>query len=189
MSDTNKQMNEVYTEDNQLTKDNLQEITVEQVYLTIPADYVCVYHKLLTYMADFGKVIVDDCTASCKGRGKNILNCWNLFQSAIACHAIGRDEESDFFIEYIKGQLKLIYQGTGQDIELSTTPVAITPDGKLKAIIGCDDKVHFYVDPETGKLYQAYLDNQAAVEATGRVYDIQDDDLVTAKGKVNDSGE
>ena len=88
------------------------EIHPEYVYLTIPADYVCVYHKLLTYMADFGKTIVDDCNAICQGNSKNIITCWNLFQSAIACRTLGREKEAAFFIDYIKKQLNNIYKGT-----------------------------------------------------------------------------
>ena len=46
-------------------------------------------------MADFGKSIVDDCNSMCKGNSKNIVTCWNLFQSAVACHNLGRNKEKE----------------------------------------------------------------------------------------------
>ena len=45
------------------------EIKPEVVYLTIPTKWVCVYHKLLSYLADFGKMMIDDCNAGCRGSG------------------------------------------------------------------------------------------------------------------------
>lgn len=156
------------------------EIHPEYVYLTIPADWVCIYHKLLTYMADFGKTIVDDCSVICKGNSKNIITCWNLFQSAIACRTLGKEKEAEFFIDYIKKQLEYIYKGTGQTSYNSTVPLAVTEDGKLKAIVSCDNDIHFYVDAETGELYQKYLDNKES----GKVYAIENEYL-TVKDKID----
>lgn len=164
--------NEVYVlVDNE--QESYKEINPEYVYLTIPAEYVCVYHKLLTYMADFGKTIVDDCNAICKGNSKNIITCWNLFQSALACRTLGKEKEAEFFIDYIKKQLEFIYKGTGQTVYRSTVPLAVTEDGKLKAIVSCDNGTHFYIDAETGELYQQYLDDKE----NGKVYTVNGDDL------------
>lgn len=148
-------------------------ISPEYVYMTIPSDYVCVYHKLLVYIADFGKDIINDCSASCKGNGKNIINCWSLFQSAIACYNIGKVEESEFFIDYIEKQLENIYKGSDNKVYQSSTPISITPDGKLKTIVSCDKGVKFYVDENTGKLYQEYLEEAK----DNKVYTIIDNDL------------
>lgn len=136
------------------------EINPEYVYLTIPSEYVCVYHKLLTYMADFGKTIVDDCSATCKGNGKNIMTCWNLFQSAIACKSLGKVKEANFFMEYIVKQLDLIYKGSNATQYTTTAVMPITDDGKLKAIVTCGTDIKFKVDVETGRLYQEYLNSK-----------------------------
>ena len=80
-----------------MDKTQYTEIKPEVVYLTIPTKWVCVYHKLLSYLADFGKMMIDDCNAGCRGSGKNIITCWNLFQSAVASHAIGEDKQAEFF--------------------------------------------------------------------------------------------
>lgn len=154
------------------------EIHPEYVYLTIPADYVCVYHKLLTYMADFGKTIVDDCNAICQGNSKNIITCWNLFQSAIACRTLGREKEAAFFIDYIKKQLNNIYKGTDNVVHNSSVPLAITEDGKLKAMVSCGNDTHFYVDAETGQLYQEQLEGKN----DSKVYTVEGDNMIAKDG-------
>lgn len=136
-----------------------EEIRPEYVYLTIPAEYVCTYHKLLTYMADFGKDLINDCSAVCKGNNKSVITCWNMFQSAVACHSLGRTEEADLFIKYIDSQLAIIYGGNNETF----ATVGISDDGHLKAIVSCCDDIHFYVDAETGKLYQEYLNKKEGV--------------------------
>lgn len=137
-------------------ENNLVEIKPEYVYLTIPADWVCVYHKLLVYMADFGKRLIDDCNASCKGNGKNIISCWNLFQSALACRTLGNDKQANLFIDYINKQLDYLYGGTDKEVFNHSIPLAITEDGHLKAIVTCGTETKFYVDEKTGNLYQQY---------------------------------
>ena len=156
---------------------DIVEIHPEYVYLTIPADYVCVYHKLLTYMADFGKTIVDDCNAICQGNSKNIITCWNLFQSAIACKELGRDKEAELFINYIKHQLDYFYRGTNNKVYQTTFPVAIDDKGELKAIVSCGNDTKFEVDKETGELYQKWLDSKD----DGKVYTIEDNSLTVNK--------
>lgn len=155
-----------------MDKHNIVKINPEYVYLTIPAKYICVYHKLLIYLSDFGKVIIDDCTATCKGNGKNIITCWNMFQSAIACHALGKNKEAEFFINYIKTQLDNIYRGSDKEVHNSTIPVSITDDGKLKAIVSCGNDIQFYVDAETGELYKQYMEDKG-----DKNYTVKDDDL------------
>ena len=67
---------------------------VNYVYLTIPQDYICIYHKLLILMSNIGREIINDCSATCKGNNKIIIDCWNTFQSAIACKALKKDKEA-----------------------------------------------------------------------------------------------
>lgn len=159
---------------NFITEDNLQEVNIKYCYLTIPAKYVCVYHKLLCYLADFGKEQIDDCTASCKGNGKTIINCWNLFQSAIACHTLGKDKEAEFIIDYIKTQISHIYKLENSNEFTSSMPIEITPDGKLKAYVSCNSETKFYVDTETGKLIEEYNKE----DDTHQVYVVKDNNLI-----------
>ena len=155
--------------------DNETIINPEYVYLTIPSKYVCVYHKLLVFMADFGKRIIDDCNATCKGKGKNIIKCWNLFQSAVACYALGKTEEADFIIKYIDYQLNDNYKGTDKTKFVGPFPVNIDDKGHLKAIVSCyNEEAIFKVDPQTGILYQEWIDNN-------KEYNIVNNNLIVSK--------
>lgn len=158
-----------------------QEITPEYVYLTIPADYICIYHKLLIYLANFGKEAISDCSSICKDSNKNIITCWNIFQSAIACRELGLTKQADLFIQYITAQLNNLYNGTDKENINIDFPVTVTDDGKLKAIASCGQETKFYVDIETGQLYEEYINAN-----DNRVYVIENDNLVS---KTNDSNE
>lgn len=151
----------------------MEEINVEKVYLTIPKEYVCTYHKLISLVADLGKEIIDDCTYACKGNGKNVLNCWSLFQAACANYGLGNKTKADFFINYIEGQLKILYSAIGKKVYTGGHYYPITPDGTLKALCSCNKLPKFEVDVQTGNLYQIWLDGQD--EAT---FSIEDNNLV-----------
>ena len=167
MADT---YNQVYVKE----KESLVEIKPELLYLTIPSDYVCTYHKLLVYLADFGKKLLDDCSATCKGNNKTVIDCWNLFQSALACRTLGQDRQASLFIDYINKQLDSIYKGEDRKVFNGTNYYVITPDGKLKVLCSCQGDATFYTDVETGQMYQDFLDNKNNNE----VFIIEDNDLI-----------
>ena len=162
--------NLVYTKD----KETMVEIQPELLYLTIPTDYVCTYHKLLVYLADFGKKLLDDCSATCKGNNKTVIDCWNLFQSALACRILGQDKQAALFIDYINKQLEQVYRGTDEKVFNGGNYYPITPDGELKALCSCHGDVKFEVDLETGAMYQEYLDNKN----NSAVFKLEDNDLI-----------
>lgn len=163
--------NQVYVEEQQ----RMVEVQPEFLYLTISADYICTYHKLLVYLADFGKKLLDDCSASCKGNNKTVIDCWNLFQSALACRTLGQDKQASLFIDYINKQLKTIYNGTDKEVFNGGNYYPITPDGKLKALVSCQGvDTKFETDLETGQMYQEYLNNKD----NNAVFKIEDNDLI-----------
>lgn len=138
------------------TEDELLEVNPKYAYMMIPAEYVCVYHKLLVYLTDFGQALVNDCSAACKAPNKTVVDCWNMFQSALACYNLGRTKEADFYIEYINKQLELIYRGTGKDVYDDTFVVPLDEEGHISSIVSCGNNTKFNVDFETGKLIQQY---------------------------------
>lgn len=162
--------NQVYVDD----KEKLIEIQPEFLYLTIPSDYICTYHKLLVYLADFGKDLLNDCSAACKGNNKTVIDCWNLFQSALACRTIGQDKQASLFIDYINKQLEQIYRDTDEKVFNGGNYYSITPDGKLKALCSCQGEAKFMTDIETGQMYQEYLDNKDE----NATFTIEDNDLI-----------
>lgn len=154
-----------------LEKDNTEEINPEVVYLTIPSEWVCTYHQLINYVADAGKDIIDDCSFACKGAGKQLFNCWGLFQSACAAYQQSDYTKAEFYYNYVKQQLEDYYKNLGKPIYNGTNYYPITPDGKLKALCSCSSQhVTFKVDITTGKLYEQYL----ADTDNGEVFTIKD---------------
>lgn len=145
------------------------EIKPEYVYMSIPSEYICTYSRLLTLMADIGKQLLDDCNATCKGTGKNITNCWNMFQSAVACYNLGRGDEAKLLIDYINKQIVNLYRVNNHDYN-QVLEVPLTEDGSLKAVCNCNNEIKIIVNPETNAAYEDYLRNKD----NGRVF-VKDD--------------
>ena len=150
------------------------EIEPEYVYMTIPAEYVCIYHKLLVYLSDFGIELLQDCQASCSAKNKTIIDCWNMFQSMIACYNLGLTDKAKVFKKYIEAQLDIYYKGSGKEVYNGGNVFPITTDGHLKSEVSCSNNTKFFVDVETGKLYQEYLDHRT----DGKIYTIEDNNLI-----------
>lgn len=168
-------MAEVYKEVYVQDEDNsLVEIQPEYVFMTIPAEYVCIYHKLLVYLSDFGLELLADCKASCSAKNKSIIDCWNMFQSMIACHNLGQTDKAEVFKKYIEAQLDIYYKGSEKVVYNGGMVYPITPDGHIKANVDCSNNIKFKIDPETGKLYQEYLDHRG----DGKVYTIDNSNLI-----------
>lgn len=126
----------------------------EFIYMMIPGEWACVYVKLLAAVADFGEQMLKDCQASCKDNSKNIINCWNMFSSAIAAHQLGQDKLAETLIKYIDAQLKVIYRDS-RCAEFSTMALLpISEDGQ-KAMVGCktdENKAKFWLGAGTSYL-------------------------------------
>lgn len=122
-----------------------REIIPEYIYTTIPAEYVCVYHKILAMLADYGEEMLKDCKASCTDRNSNVIECKNMFDAAVAARALGQDKKANLIINYIKAKINQIYKG----IDNSTSFVfPIDENGVLKAFVSCNDRPRFYVDDD-----------------------------------------
>lgn len=134
---------------------------VEYTYLTIPAAYVCLYHKLLVYLSDFGIELIRDCKAGCSAKNKSIIDCWNMFQALCAAYALGEEKKAELLYNYITAQLELYYKGSNNEVYDGKFVGRITEDGKLKAIVTCNNNIGvFHVTPETGELYRTYIAEQ-----------------------------
>lgn len=105
-------------------------------------------------MAQYGLDMLNDCSATCKGNNKNIVTCWNMFQSAMAAYQLGQDKLAETLLKYIKGQLNIIYEGSEQVQYSGSITLPVDEEGKIHAIVSCGDAPKFYVDPETGKLWE-----------------------------------
>ena len=130
---------------------NRKEVTPEYVYITIPAEYVCVYHRILAMMADFGEEMLKDCKASCTDRNSGVIECFNMFNAAVAARHIGKEKMATLIINYIKAKINQIYKGKDN----STSYVfPIDENGKLKAFVSCNDRPRFWINEEEDLMKQ-----------------------------------
>ena len=146
-------------------------VDVEVVYLTIPTKWIPTYRKLLSLVANGGKAIIDDCNYGCKGNGSVVFNCWNIFQSACAADAEGKEDESELFINYVSKQINAYNKSNGIKVNDTGFKYTITPDGKVKAdgVIE-DDVVSLSLDEENKEAYNNYQANKD----NGKVFVKQD---------------
>ena len=134
----------------------LIQIEPEYVYVTIPAEYICVYHRILAMLADYGEDMLKDCKASCTDRNSNVIECFNMFNAAVAARKLGKDKLAETLIKYIKAKINQMYRG----VDNSTSFVfPVDENGQLKAFVSCNERPMFYINPEDGNLYEHKFGN------------------------------
>lgn len=128
-----------------------KEVIPEYIYLTIPAEYVCVYHRIMAMLADYGEDMLKDCKAACTDRNSGVIECYNMFNAACAARLIGQDKKAQLIINYIKAKINQIYKGKDN----STSYVfPIDENGKLKAFVSCNDRPRFWINEEEDLMKQ-----------------------------------
>ena len=129
----------------------LIQIEPEYIYVTIPAEYICVYHRILAMLADYGEDMLKDCKASCTDRNSGVIECFNMFNAAVAARKLGKDKLAETLIKYIKAKINQIYGGKDN----STSFVfPVDENGQLKAFVSCGERPRFEINPDDGELYQ-----------------------------------
>lgn len=137
-------------------ENNTVEINPEYIYMTIPADYVCTYHKILILLSEYGVDMLNDCQAGCTNQNKSIINCFNMFNAALAARKLGQDKVAETIIKYVNGQLKLIYNN---DVAIPETVFPVDEHGYIKALVTCGENPKFEVDVNSGVLFQEGIGN------------------------------
>ena len=134
----------------------LIQIEPEYVYVTIPAEYICVYHRILAMLADYGEDMLKNCKASCSDRNSNVIDCFNMFNAAVAARKLGKDKLAETLIKYIKAKINQMCRG----VDNSTSFVfPVDENGQLKAFVSCNERPMFYINPEDGELYEHKFGN------------------------------
>lgn len=149
------------------------DINPEYVYTKIPADYVCIYHKILVLFADFGIDLLNDCKASCKDNNTKVIDCFNMFNAAVAARHLGKDKEAEVLIKYISAQIDLMYNG--EDVSPSIV-FPVDENGELKAIVGCGSVPRFQINVEDGHLFKGGVTNNTI---NNDIYSLGDEDKVS----------
>ena len=130
---------------------NRKEVNPEYIYLTIPAEYVCVYHRIMAMLADYGGDMLKDCKAACTDRNSGVIECFNMFNAACAARLLGQEKKAQLIINYIKAKINQIYKGKDN----STSYVfPIDENGKLKAFVSCNDRPRFWINEEEDLMKQ-----------------------------------
>ena len=139
---------------------------IKYVYVTIPKEYVCVYHRILAMLADYGEEMLKDCKASCTDKNSGVIECYNMFNAAVAASKLSNtfnnsstgelekekdkyEKLADTIIKYVKAKINQIYQGKNNSTDF-VFPVDET--GELKAFVSCGETVKFEVDDNTAEL-------------------------------------
>lgn len=135
---------------------NLVEVPLEYVYVTIPAEYICVYHRILAMLADYGEEMLKDCKANCTDKNAGVIECFNMFNAAVAARKLGKLKLAETLIKYIKGRINKIYKG----YDNSTSFVfPVDENGQLKAFVSCGERPKFRIDPKDMSLYEYKFNN------------------------------
>ena len=134
----------------------LVQVEPEYVYVTVPAEYICVYHRILAMLADYGEDMLKDCKASCTDRNSGVIECFNMFNAAVAARKLGKNKLAETLIKYIKAKINQIYQGHDN----STSFVfPIDENGQIKAFVSCGERPKFEINPDDMHLYEHKFGN------------------------------
>lgn len=134
----------------------LIQVEPEYVYVTVPAEYICVYHRILAMMADYGEELLKNCKASCTDKNNNIIECFNMFNAAVSARKLGKDKLAETIIKYVKAKINQIYKG----FDNSTSFVfPVDENGQLKAFVSCGERPRFEINPYDMELYEHKFDN------------------------------
>ena len=134
----------------------LIQVEPEYIYVTVPAEYICVYHRILAMMADYGEEMLKNCKASCTDKNNNVIECFNMFNAAVSARKLGKDKLAETLIKYIKAKINQIYKG----IDNSTNFVfPVDETGQLKAFVSCGERPKFEINPDSGELLEHKFNN------------------------------
>lgn len=151
----------------------LIQVEPEYVYMTIPAEYVCVYHRILRMLADCGEQMLKDCKALCKDRNSGVIECYTMFNAAVAARKLGQTKLAETLIKYIKAKIETMancnvdgnvtWSRCQEDLESSDgLPSLVFPvdeNGQLKALVSCGGRPRFEISPDDMSLYEHKFNN------------------------------
>lgn len=118
---------------------------ISNIYLLIPENYISIYQKLIILIINNNKAIKEKPDNVVN---KQIIDCWNLFQSAVAAYNLGFEKDADFFINFIDCNIDKIKN-------IDEKLILQLDDGNLEKVINNNNEdVEFKVDISTGQLIQ-----------------------------------
>lgn len=85
------------------------------IYLKVPYKWRNTYINLLYLLDIIGKDLITTCTCNCSDKCNEAFKCWNMFQSALATEEFDDDKKATLIINYIDGQLDILYKNYNLD--------------------------------------------------------------------------
>lgn len=143
----------------------------EYIYLTIPKDYEDVYKTLLILLSEYGEEMLKDCKAACANKNRDVIDCFNMFNSAVAARELGQEKLAQTIMKYIRAKIKIIYgvdilvgsiyYGAGLTDEAATNEVksTSTPAGNYTFNVEIPESYIWLVIPSHMSITHASLNN------------------------------
>lgn len=145
------------------------EINPKYVYIFIPAEYACIYQKLLILLAEYGEEALKDCKSDCNNKNKTIIKTFNMFNAAVAAYKLDNMKLADTIIKYVNAQInQLIKENT-----ITNDLYYVDSNGEIEALLTCGDTPKFEINPDDFSLWESITD-----EDKKGVYIINDGTLI-----------
>lgn len=137
---------------------NLTEIELDTLYVAIPAEYIPVYYYILILYAELGEEMLKDCKATCTKRNSKIIECYTMFNAAIAAYKTNKAKLARTLIEYIKNTLNSIYSSYSNNISFV---LPVDANGNVNLFVDTShDLPKFSIDPTLfEKLKEVFVTN------------------------------
>lgn len=105
-------------------------------YITIPRDWLNLYHKILCLLADYGEAKLKDCTAECLRNNKVVLDCYAMFNAAIAAKEIHNNPLANALYKYVEATINAMYRGNALPIDVEEPEYVLDLDNNQILING-----------------------------------------------------
>lgn len=138
---------------------NVIKTNISYVYSKIPANWIGILHRIYNLMAEYGIEAIKDCKANCSQRNSHIIECYTIFQSALAAYNVGKLKEADLLINYLSAQLDIYYHNEKYEfidlyITVGNSTAVINDDYKVSNLLTIDGE---YTITPTNDYFYIYI--------------------------------
>lgn len=77
--------------------------------LTYPDEWEATHKHILILFSEYGVEAIKDCKSLCANRNSRLVDCFNIFNSAVAAYAAGYIKKATLTYNYLVGQLKIYF--------------------------------------------------------------------------------
>lgn len=178
-------------EDNIYTINEEQELTnVTESYqngidIHIPKKYLPIYKAIIILYAELGYDSLQDCKTFCKGRNKDIIDCYIMFETAISAFYNGNEKLCNTIMTTLKAQLNLLAKNNIGKLNFT---IPLDSKGNINLFVVSDlqekeneDNTELFID---NNLLNFLNDTFATIEDLEKAIN----DSIILEGKLNNLG-